>query len=136
MLNKTVATTYRNFLNSSALLSKAVAPMLKDGKLSAQHVKDFALEHAHFYECSYLIRTSGTVAFFRNEEDTSSKGIHAAAKKAWQRGIGRFVATASKRGGARNKKEQATAAEKLAASYEKLSAVERKKFRALIGAVV
>ena len=106
MLNKTIATTYRSYLNSSALLSKAVAPMLnKEGKLSAQHVKDFAQEHAHFYECAYIVRDSGSVAFFRNEDDTTSANIHDAAKKAWQRGIGKFVATSSKRGGARNKAE-------------------------------
>lgn len=104
MLNKTIATAYRSYLNSSALLQAAVKPLLRGGYLPATIVRDFAQEHAHFYGASFAVKESGSVGFYVADEVQTSANRHEAAQKAWNRGIRAFIKTAEKRGGATRSK--------------------------------
>lgn len=130
MLNTSIAKAYRSYLNASAVLQSIITPMLRGDHLPAKHVAAFALEHAHFYQCAYVIRENGSVRFFLADEEQTSENVHHAAQKAWTRGIGKFVAVAHNRGGGRNRKAEG---EKLFSRFEKLSAADKRLFRKLLG---
>ena len=131
MLNKQIATTYRNYLNASATLQHMVQPMLRGGYLPAATVKDFAIEHAHFYGASYQIKDSGAVRFYVADEVQTSEHSHHAAQKAWQRGIAQFVRKTEARGGARER-NRTSVAEKFLAQFHKLEAKERREVLRLL----
>ena len=130
MLNKQIATAYRNFLNRSAELQQLVQPHLRGGFLPAAMVKDFAIEHSQFYQCSYAIRDSGSVTFYIADMEQKSENRHQAAQKAWQRGVGTFVKTTTKRGGATRNKQ--SVAEKWLRDFHKLDAADRRAILRLI----
>ena len=118
MLEKKVATAYRTLLNASAELESLVRPMLRAGFLPKTTIADFALEHAHFYQCSYLIRESGSVRFFIADTEQVSANVMQAAQVAWQRGISKFVKTTTNRGG--NTRGKTDPAEAFMATFHKL----------------
>ena len=129
MLNKQIATAYRSYLNASATLQHMVQPMLRAGYLSASAVKNFAIEHAHFYGASYDIKASGTVRFYIAGKVQKSANTHHAAQKTWQRGIAKFVRNTETRGGSRNKTSEA---EKWMAAFHKLGSKDRRAVLRLI----
>ena len=124
MLNTKIATAYRSYLNASATLQHMVQPMLRAGYLSASAVKNFAIEHAHFYGASYAIKASGTVRFYIAGKVQKSANTHHAAQKTWQRGIAKFVRNTETRGGSRNKTSEA---EKFLSQFHKMDAKDRRE---------
>ena len=131
MLNTKIAVAYRAHLNASAALQALITPLLRGGHLSNALVSDFALEHAHFYQCCYEIKASGAVRFYVAGQPMTSANVQHAAQKAWQRGIAQFVRKTEARGGARER-NRTSVAEKFLAQFHKLEAKDRREVLRLL----
>lgn len=125
----TITTSYAAFLKSGTSFKDAVVKALgKKQFLPDATVEALSAVHARAYKCEARQTDSGRWTFYADDKRNE------AATKAWARWVGCFhKAAKSARGGATS--EQASPVEKLVASFEKLTAAERRKFLRQIGAI-
>jgi hypothetical protein len=114
-----------NLLRSGASLHSEIAPHLnRNGHAPAALINEMARRVERRYACEAQLTDTG----WRFKEDGKR---HAAATKFWEREIRAYdAAPKSARGGARSQQQDAVS--KLVAAYEKLSAAERRRFKASI----
>lgn len=125
----TITTSYAAFLKTGASFKEAVVKALgKKQFLPDATVQALASVHAKAYDAEARQTKEGRWTFYTGD------ARHEAATKNWARWVGCFHAAAkSKRGGATS--AQVSPVSKLVASFEKLSAADRKKFLRQIGAI-
>lgn len=131
---KSIFTAYSAFLTAGGDMRRAIEQSLVRGKLPMDTINKLSAIHAKHYGCVAVQSESGAWRFYNDADDTTSKNRHDSATRQWNRTIAPFAPIVkSKQGGARNKTEQLSERDKALALYEKLSAVDRKWFRAQAG---
>jgi hypothetical protein len=122
----TITTSYAAFLKSGTSFKDAVVKALgKKQFLPDATVEALAGVHAKAYGAEARQTESGRWTFYADDKR------HEVATKNWARWVGCFHAAAkSARGGATSK--QVDPVEKLVASFEKLTAAQKRRFKALI----
>jgi hypothetical protein len=129
-----IITAYSAYLTAGSDMLATLEQSLVKGKLPMVTVNKLAAVHAKHYGCAAVQVESGAWRFFNDAEDTTSANRHESATRQWNRAIAPFAPLVkSKQGGARNKSEPTSERDKLLAMYEKLSATDRKWFRAQAG---
>ena len=129
-----IITAYSAYLTAGSDMLATLEKSLVKGKLPMATVNKLAVVHAKHYDCTAVQVESGAWRFFNDADDTTSANRHESATRQWNRAIAPFAPLVkSKQGGARNKTEPTSDREKALAVYEKLSATDRKWFRAQAG---
>lgn len=128
-----IFTTYGSYLIAGRDMRDALQAHLVRNKLPADIVAGLASVHATHYGAHATKLETGAYRFFMSADDTTSANRHESATKQWNRVIAPYIGVKDKRGGKRNKAEPLSPVDKLVASYDKLTATERKQFRRLAG---
>lgn len=126
-MRTTIINTYGSFLRSGGAFKDAVVAALGRSKyLPDATVDALATVHAEHYGCEARQTKAGRWVFYAGDARDE------AAAKAWGRWVGPFHRAAkAAQGGARTSRQVDHAA-RLYAAYEKLSAADRRRFKAML----
>ena len=127
MTYATVLSAARAMLNGGANFHAEMAKHInKAGHAPAALINQLARTWDKRYKCEAKLTDTGWR--FKSADGTR----HDAAQKQWDREVRPYDATPKSKQGGSNKSQQADAVSKLVAAYGKLTAAEKRKFKASI----